>query len=180
MHTAITIATLMVDYIEIHSQGHFLARTQLGKMLKESDLEILTHHTLNEKSSSNLLVSGTLCLQPCWQGQVWIVCLEGVQTRGQSQGHPRRHNEINLSLRCTVATSRRDNNAFNFGLPSILRLCIGAVIAGWLLAHSGCSLAAFPQHEEGGMRRRRGREGGKCGSRWWWCEPHCWALSDNW
>lgn len=87
------------------------------------------------------------------------MCLEGVQTRGQSQGHPRRHNEINLSLRCTVATSRRDNNAFNFGLPTILRLCIGAVIAGWLLAHSGCSLAAFPQHEEGGMRRRRGREG---------------------
>ncbi|TNN60536.1 hypothetical protein EYF80_029259 [Liparis tanakae] len=33
-----------------------------------------------------------------------------------------------------MATSRRDNNAFNFGLPSILRLCTGAEAAGWLLA----------------------------------------------
>lgn len=53
-----------------------------------------------------------------------------------------------------MATSRRDNNAFNFGLPSILRLCIGAVAAGWLPAHSGCSLRAFSitreEEEEGG------------------------------
>ncbi len=149
------MATLIVHYIQIHSQGHFGAQTELGKKKKKSRrfgiTEILTHHR-SEKSSNNLLFSGTLCWRSCWQAlvlegprlQLWIVCLEGAQTRGQSQGHPRRHSEISLSLHLSVATSRRDNNAFNFGLPSILRLCIGAVAAGWLLAHSGCTLKAFP------------------------------------
>lgn len=76
----------------------------------------------------------------------------GGQTRGQSQGHCRRHNELNLSLHRCVASSRGDNNAFNFGLPSILCLCIGAVAALWLPARSGCGVKAFSitrEKEEG-------------------------------
>lgn len=34
MHTAITIATLMVDYIEIHSQGHFFGSNTIEKNVK--------------------------------------------------------------------------------------------------------------------------------------------------
>lgn len=68
--TAITMATLIVHYIQIHSQGHFRARTELGKKKKKKEeIWIYRNYRQREKSANSLLVSGTLvqalCLWSC-------------------------------------------------------------------------------------------------------------------
>lgn len=132
----------------------FWVSIRIGRRKKRGKTEELQKNLWQSETSSNsLLVSARLRVcgsaDRLWSQKVRDSSSEqcvwrGARTGGQSQGHPGCHNEISLSLLLSMATSRRDNNAFNFGLPSILRLCIGVVAAGWLLAHNGCSLRAFP------------------------------------
>lgn len=134
--TAITMATLIV-HIKIHSQGHFGAQMELWKKRKKK-----------KRRFGGVRDPVTICLNlgvgagPAdrpWSSKVQD-CTSGRcgWRGGQSQGHPRCHNEISHS------TSLWDNNAFNFGLPSILQFCIRVVAAGWLLVHNACTLRPFP------------------------------------
>lgn len=151
---------------------------------KEERGEICNHRHSGSVSEKSVCLS--LGLWPRWQAlvlegprmQLWIVCLEGAQTRGFSQGH----NEISPSLHPSVATSRRDNNAFNFGLPSILWLCIRSVAEDWLLAHIGCSSESSSitreEEEEG---RSVGVDDSSVNYRIvlpWWTDN--WAPNQNW
>ena len=67
------MATLIVHYIQIHSQGHFGPPTELGKKKKGGDLELQKPYSRrSEKSWNNLLVSGTL-----GTGFMFVVLLTG-------------------------------------------------------------------------------------------------------